>query len=106
KKKTAPAVGMKIRILDSALADLEKGRGIYEEQGEGLGSYFLDSLFSDIDSLAVFGGVHAVRFGYHRLLAKRFPYAVYYKMSEGAVVHVWRVLDCRQHPRKIKQALK
>jgi len=87
------------------MADLEKGRDFYEEREEGLGEYFMDSLFSDIDSLALFGGTHSMRWGYYRLLSKRFPYAVYYRVSEG-VVHVWRVLDCRQHPRKIKKALR
>ncbi|MEW6304042.1 MAG: type II toxin-antitoxin system RelE/ParE family toxin, partial [Verrucomicrobiota bacterium] len=38
---------MKVRILPSALEDLARGRDFYELQGEGLGEYFLDSLFSD-----------------------------------------------------------
>jgi hypothetical protein len=33
---------MKIRLLSSAFNDLAKGRDFYEEQGEGLGNYFLD----------------------------------------------------------------
>ena len=41
---------MKIKILSSALDDLSEGRSFYEKQGEGLGEYFFDSLFSDIDS--------------------------------------------------------
>ena len=70
-----------------------------------MGGYFLDSVFADIDSLALYGGVHAEAFGHHRLLTRRFPYAVYYKMdTEGRVV-VHRVLDCRQHPGKTRQAL-
>ena len=96
---------MKIRILPSAMGDLERGRDFYEEQGQGLGQYFMDSLFSDIDCLALYGGIHSTHWGYHRLLSKRFPYAVYYRVR-GDVVEVWRVLDCRQHPRKIKQALR
>ena len=40
---------MKIKILSSALEDLYIGRLFYEKQGEGLGEYFFDSLFSDID---------------------------------------------------------
>ncbi len=42
---------MKIKILPSALDDLSNGRLFYERQGENLGEYFFDSLFSDIDSL-------------------------------------------------------
>ena len=29
---------MKLRILDSALEDLDRGRQFYERQGEGLGA--------------------------------------------------------------------
>lgn len=49
---------MKIRILLSAFNDLAKGRDFYEHQEEGLGTYVLDSLFSDIDSLALYAGIH------------------------------------------------
>ncbi|HWY74670.1 MAG TPA: type II toxin-antitoxin system RelE/ParE family toxin [Verrucomicrobiae bacterium] len=95
---------MKIRILASGIADLERGKDFYERQGEGLGQYFMDSLFSDIDSLALYAGTHSTHWGYFRLLSKRFPYAVYYRIDND-VIQVWRVLDCRQHPRKIKRAL-
>ncbi|MCP4110826.1 MAG: type II toxin-antitoxin system RelE/ParE family toxin [Desulfobacteraceae bacterium] len=96
---------MKIRILSSAYNDLKAGRKFYEKQGEGLGEYFFDSLFSDIDSLLLYGGIHLKVYGYHRLLSKRFPYAIYYKMDdrENAVVH--RVLDCRRDPEKIRVSL-
>ena len=49
---------MRVRILDSAERDLEKGYRFYERQSHGLGAYFLDSLYSDIDSLTYFGGIH------------------------------------------------
>ena len=95
---------MKIRIIASAIRDLEKARDFDDEQGEGLGSYLVDSLFSDIDSLALYGGIHPKHWGYHRLLSKRFPFAVYYRVSAD-LVDVWRVLDCRQRPSKIRRAL-
>ena len=96
---------MKLRILPSAMTDLRRGCEFYARQSDSLGDYFLDCLFSDIDSLELYAGVHAKMFGYHRLLAKRFPFAVYYKM-DGAVCTVWRVLDCRQNPEKAKSALR
>ena len=49
---------MRIKILSSAVDDLRAGRLFYESQGQELGSYFLDSLFSDIDSLVLYGGIH------------------------------------------------
>ena len=68
---------MKIKVLSSALEDLYEGRLFYEKQGEGLGEYFFDSLFSDIDSLTLYGGIHPKVFGYHRLLSRPFPFAIY-----------------------------
>jgi hypothetical protein len=49
---------MKLQILASAFDDLADGRDFYERQGEGLGDYFLDSLFLDINSLAFYAGIH------------------------------------------------
>ena len=95
---------MRVRIPRSAIEDLARGREFYEKQMGGLGSYFLDTLYSDIDSLALYGGVHRRVFGYHRVVSNRFPYAIYYKVVEG-VVEVWRVLDCRQNSTKTRQAL-
>ena len=95
---------MRIEILDEAEADLIEGYHFYEAQDAGLGSYFLDSLFSDIDSLLIHAGVHAVVFGYRRCLSKRFPFAVYYSV-EGELIRVSAVLDCRRNPTWIRSRL-
>lgn len=96
---------MKIEILSSAMSDLLEGRHFYEKQSEGLGEYFFDSLFSDIDSLTLYAGIHPLFYGYHRMLSKRFPYAVYYKLKEKSIATVWRVLDLRRDPDRIKAFL-
>lgn len=89
---------MKIRILNSAVQDLIDGARFYERQELGLGEYFLDSLYADIDSLILYAGIHAKFFHqYQRLLAKRFPFAVYYKIDGGTVL-IYAVLDCRSNP--------
>ena len=95
---------MKIRILSLAIQDIESGQRFYEQQQEGLGVYFLDALFSDIDSLLLYGGVHQQFFGYFRALSKRFPYAIYYLLNDDTI-EVWRVLDCRQSPSRIEHVL-
>lgn len=97
---------MRIRILTSAYRDLAAGQCFYERQGEILGEYFLDSVFADIDSLALYAGIHRKVFGFHRLLAKRFPYAIYYRLDAAGVAVVYRVLDCRQDPAKTSRALR
>jgi plasmid stabilization system protein ParE len=95
---------MKVRLLRPALEDLAAGRSFYDRQQEGVGDYFFDSLFSEIDSLALHAGIHRSIFGFQRLLAKRFPYAIYYRLINGEVV-VFRVLDCRRDPKWIRTAL-
>lgn len=95
---------MKIRILHEAELDLLDGYSFYEMQSLGLGEYFLESVFADIDSLLLFSGAHEVFFGYSRLLTRRFPFAVFYKERDG-VVEVWAVLDCRQDPEKVEGRL-
>jgi len=61
---------MNVRILAKVQDDLASGFRFYEAQAVGLGSYFIDSLYSDIDSLRFFGGIHlVVADGYYRLLS-------------------------------------
>jgi hypothetical protein len=95
---------MNITILPSAWSDLANGFAFYENQHEGLGAIFLESLFSDIDSLLLYGGIHRKVFDYYRLLSKRFPYAVYYSL-EGKQLCVKAVLDCRRDPERIRGKL-
>lgn len=72
---------MQVRIARSAERDLLDGFAFYERQQEGIGAYFLDSLFADVDSLVLYGGIHAKPDGrLHRTLAKRFPFAIYYDL--------------------------
>ena len=40
---------MRINILSTAEHDLEEGYRFYEAQADGLGTYFLDTLYSDVD---------------------------------------------------------
>ncbi len=97
---------MKIKILDSANLDLIDGYWFYEKQAKGLGSYFLDTLFSDIDSLKIYAGIHSIHFEkYHRLLSKRFPFAVYYRIEDDTVF-IYAILDCRRDPAWIRKKMK
>ena len=97
---------MNVRILSSARQDLLAGFRFYEAQQDGLGTYFLDSLFADIDSLRLYGGIHlVVDGGYHRLLAARFPFAIYYRLNQ-CTVSVYAVLDCRRSPAWNRKRLK
>ncbi len=95
---------MKIKILDEAQQDLEEAAQFYENQKGGLGSYFIDSLLSDIESLILYAGIHVKVNGYFRLLSKTFPYAIYYLIDNGSV-YIYAVLDCRKEPNKTIEEL-
>jgi|GEM_PF-3476565 len=55
---------MRIQILCSAMEDLPVGRKLYDRQETGIGDYFFDYLFSEIDSLTIYGGIHSIHFGF------------------------------------------
>lgn len=93
---------MKVQVLRSAIEDFATGRKFYDRQEAGVGDYFFDSFFAEIDSLALYGGIHSIHFGFHRLLAKRFSYAIYCKVIDSKAI-VFRVLDCRRNPNKLRK---
>ena len=97
---------MKLQILGLARDDLIEGFHFYEDIETGLGDYFLACLFSDIEGLKVFGGIHITPHRhFHRALSKRFPFAIFYTVDKG-VVRVRAVVDCRRKPSWIRQHLK
>ena len=61
---------MKVQILRSAMEDLAAGRKFYDRQEAGVGDYFFDSLFAEIDSLALYVGIHSVHFGFNPPVSK------------------------------------
>jgi len=96
---------VKVKILGAASQDLLDGYNFYEKQDKGLGSYYLDSLFSDIDSLLIYAGIHPqFHAQYHRMLSKRFPFSIYYRIEESEIL-IYAVLDCRRSPAWIRNRL-
>lgn len=95
---------MKIRVLRSARRTIADGISFYEGLGAGLGAYFLDSIMSDVRSLAVHAGTHQKHGAFYRKVCERFPYSIYYK-AEGSEVSVYAVLDDRRDPRRRAMAL-
>jgi hypothetical protein len=59
----------------------------------------------DLDSLILFGGVHPIYFGFHRMLSKRFPFGIYYEV-EDEVVYVYAILDLRRDPLGTRKQLR
>jgi hypothetical protein len=83
---------VEIQVLESAKEDLREGTRFYEAMSPGLGDYFLDCIQDDVRSLTLFAGIHEVAGEFHRLLVKRFPFAVYYLVDNDRV-DVYAILD-------------
>jgi len=95
---------MTIKIFDEAEKDIAMGMSFYESQKEGLGKYFLNSILADIESLHIYASIHIVISDYYRLLAKRFPFSIYYKVK-NKIIYIYAILDCRKNPNSIAQRL-
>jgi plasmid stabilization system protein ParE len=89
-----------IIALEEVLVDLKIAENFYEKQNKGLGTYFKDTIISDIESLWLYAGIHNKFFGLYRLLSKRFPYGIYYEINDDTVIII-AVLDLRQNPKNI-----
>jgi len=92
-------------VLADAAEDLEAARDFYDAQEPGVGEYCVDSLFADIVSLRLFIGIHPLHFEFHRMLASRFPFGIYYR-EHGDETQVFAVLDLRRNPNWIRKELK
>ena len=93
-----------IVILKEVVADLNDGRAFYAQGEPGVGDYFWDSLLADIESLIIYAGIHKRAHGLYRMLARRFPYAIYYEMADD-VAYVVAVLPMRRDPAWIESRL-
>ena len=63
-------------VLSEAAEDIERARDFYDAQESGIGEYCADSLVADIESLALYHGIHGRQFGFYRMLAHRFPFGI------------------------------
>lgn len=91
-------------VLRQVAIDLQQGKQFYDGNQKGIGDYFFDSLVADIESLRLYAGIHSKHFGLYRMLAKRFPFAIYYEVLETTAI-VIAVLDLRRNPAWIRQQL-
>ena len=97
--------GYRVALAQSAQDDLLDGYWFYEAQRAGIGNYFLEQLYGDINGLAIFAGIHAKAFStVHRTFSKRFPYGIYYVL-DGDLATVVAILDTRQNPHNITARL-
>jgi toxin ParE1/3/4 len=90
--------------LPSALANTDEAFEWYENERDGLGQEFLESMRAAYDRIASGPlSYQEMRAGLRRILLRRFPYAVYFAV-EGEVVTVVTVLHVSRHPRGWQRA--
>jgi len=85
--------------------DVNDGKAFYDQREPGVGDYFWDSLLADIESLLLYAGIHRKEHDFYRMLAKRFPYAIYYYIMDD-VACIVAVLPMRRNPAWIKRKIK
>jgi hypothetical protein len=94
-----------VLILAESVEDLKIGADSYDARQPGVGDHFWDSLLDDIETLEFSAGVHARHFGCHRMVAKHFPYAIFYRTRPQSV-EVIAVLPLRRDPKWIERRLR
>jgi hypothetical protein len=92
-------------VIEEAVDDMNEGKRFYNARERGVGEYFWASLISDIESLIIYAGIHKKKCGLYQMLAKRFPYAIYYEI-ENRIAYVVAVLPMRRDPAWIAKKLR
>jgi toxin ParE1/3/4 len=96
-------VKWRLVIRPRAETDLREARNWYENQRAGLGAEFVDEIEATIQVLIHNPRLHPVYYrGFRRVLARRFPYKLFYRMEDDQII-VFRVLHVRRdHPRLLR----
>jgi plasmid stabilization system protein ParE len=95
---------MRVELRDEARNDLVDGAWFYGRQSPRLDDYFIECLHKDLRNLETTFGIHERYRGFFRKLSRRFPYAIYYLLTDD-MVDVVAILDCRSEPRSIDARL-
>lgn len=92
---------MRVEILRSGHRDIVSESLFYDRQQIGLGNYFASYVYAELESLSIYAGIHVRHGAYYKMILRRFPCSVYYKIENG-VVKIWRILDNRRDPRRVR----
>jgi plasmid stabilization system protein ParE len=95
-------VNWRVIIRPNAEADLAEARAWYESQRAGLGDELLDEICRAVNLLAADPELRPFYYrDFRRLLTRRFPYKLFYRV-EGDRVIVFRILHAkRKHQRQL-----
>lgn len=93
-----------VSLRQAAELDLAQACAWYDQQRLGLGDEFLAGLAETLIRLEKAPELHPVYYrGFRRILARRFPYKVFYRIERESVI-VFRILHvARDHARQLDQ---
>lgn len=93
-------------ILRGAEQDVIEAYDWYEEREPGLGEEFLRCVEACISSIAREPELHPIAYqNYHRVLTRRFPFAIFYEMENNRVI-IYSVFHCSRDPGKWRSRLR
>jgi plasmid stabilization system protein ParE len=94
---------MKYILSSLASKELEEGREYYDFQKEGLGNEFKKIIKSGIDEIFASPHLYPIVIApLHRKVISRFPYSIFYRIDEDAIVILSIAHQHRQPFYKIK----
>jgi plasmid stabilization system protein ParE len=95
-------VTITVRLRDEAGLDLAEAASWYESQRVGLGHEFLDSVLEALDLIRENPEAYPiVHRSTHRVVLSRFPFAVFYRITESEIV-VISIMHGSRHPARWK----
>lgn len=91
-----------LRFLPEVEDDLFSGYSWYEDKVLGLGEEFLRIFYASANSLTRNALIYRKVYGdFRRLLLRRFPYAIYFRIDNNEII-VFGLFHCARDPRTIK----
>ena len=94
-----------LRFLPEVEEDLFSGYAWYEDKAHGLGEEFLRIFYASANNISRNALLYKKVYGdFRRLLLRRFPYAIYFRIDENEII-VFGLFHCARDPRTIKVKL-
>jgi plasmid stabilization system protein ParE len=91
-------MGREIILTARASEEIEAASRWYFQREPGLDRRFVISMDNALRSIAIQPEIYPIRFGiYRRIILRKFPYAVYFRFDDSAVI-VQSVFHESQHP--------
>ena len=96
----------KLVLTKETERDIDEAYGWYEDRRRGLGEEFLSCVDACFQKICRTPELHArVHDDFRRALIRRFPYAVFYELTDSTVV-VFSVFHTSQNPNKWRERLR